>query len=52
VYEVTIKPTTLSLNRGKNKCAIRSGMDGRADIISTEETVWQFILKKARLLNI
>ncbi len=52
VYEVTIKPTTLSLNRGKNKCPIRSGMDGRADIISKEETVWQFMLKKARLLNI
>jgi multidrug efflux pump subunit AcrA (membrane-fusion protein) len=52
VYEVTIKPTSLSLKRGRNTCQIRSGMDGRADIISKEETVWQFMLKKARLLNI
>lgn len=49
-YEVTIKPASLLLSRGKNKCTIRSGMDGRADIISKEETVWQFMLKKARLL--
>ena len=50
VYEVTIKPASLSLSRGRNKCMIRSGMDGRTDIISKEETVWQFMLKKARLL--
>ena len=49
-YEVTIKPTALSLKRGSNTCQIRSGMDGRADIISKEETVWQFMLKKARLI--
>jgi multidrug efflux pump subunit AcrA (membrane-fusion protein) len=52
VYEVTIKPSTLILSRGGNKCEIRSGMDGRADIISKQETVWQFMLKKARLLSI
>jgi multidrug efflux pump subunit AcrA (membrane-fusion protein) len=51
-YEVTIEPTDLSLKRGRNTCQIRAGMDGRADIISKEETVWQFMLKKARLLNI
>jgi multidrug efflux pump subunit AcrA (membrane-fusion protein) len=52
VYEVTIKPSQLTLKRGRNTCQIRSGMDGRADIISKEETVLQFMLKKARLLNI
>jgi multidrug efflux pump subunit AcrA (membrane-fusion protein) len=52
VYEVTIKPSTLTLTRGGNKCEIRSGMDGRADIISKQETVWQFMLKKARLFSI
>jgi multidrug efflux pump subunit AcrA (membrane-fusion protein) len=50
VYEVTIKPDTLSLNRGGSKCEIRSGMDGRVDIISQEETVLAFMLKKARLV--
>ncbi len=52
VYEVTIKPDALTLNRGGHKCEIRSGMDGRTDIISKEETVLEFMLKKARLLSI
>ena len=51
-YEVTIKPDTLKLTRGSSKCQIRSGMDGRAEIISKEETVLQFLLKKARLESI
>jgi multidrug efflux pump subunit AcrA (membrane-fusion protein) len=52
VYEVTIKPDQLTLNRGSKTCQIRSGMDGRTDIISKEETVLEFMLKKARLLEI
>jgi multidrug efflux pump subunit AcrA (membrane-fusion protein) len=50
-YEVTIKPDTLLLKRAEKSCQIRSGMDGRADIISNEETVFQFMLKKSRLFN-
>ncbi len=52
VYEVTIKPDHLTLNRGGKSCQIRSGMDGRTDIISQEETVLEFMLKKARMLEI
>jgi multidrug efflux pump subunit AcrA (membrane-fusion protein) len=52
IYEVTIAPDHLNLSRGSSKCQIRSGMDGRVDIISKEETVFQFILKKARLWDI
>jgi multidrug efflux pump subunit AcrA (membrane-fusion protein) len=52
VYEVTIKPDRLSLTRGGKSCQMRSGMEGRADIISTEETVFQFILKKSRLFSL
>ena len=51
IYEVTIEPDHLKLIRGDSKCQIRSGMDGRADIISKEETVFQFILRKSRLLG-
>jgi multidrug efflux pump subunit AcrA (membrane-fusion protein) len=51
IYEVTIKPDHLALTRGKKSCQMRSGMDGRADIISTEESVFQFMLKKSRLLS-
>jgi multidrug efflux pump subunit AcrA (membrane-fusion protein) len=49
-YEVTIKPDLLTLGNGVNKCQIRSGMEGKAEIISKEETVLQFVLRKARLL--
>lgn len=49
-YEVMIKPDTLMLKNGVNKCQIRSGMEGRFEIISKEETVLQFVIRKARLL--
>lgn len=49
-YEVTIKPESLSLGQGKNQCLLQLGMDGRADIISREETVLQFLLRKAKLI--
>ncbi len=51
IYEATIVPDTLTLQQGGKTCQIRSGMDGRADIISKEETVLQFILRKARLFT-
>jgi multidrug efflux pump subunit AcrA (membrane-fusion protein) len=49
-YEVTIEPEALVLGKGKNQCHIQLGMDGRADIISREETVLRFFLRKARLI--
>ena len=49
-YEVTIKPETLTLVRGKQQCVIQLGMDGRADILTKEETLLQFFLRKAKLL--
>ncbi|WP_337907240.1 HlyD family efflux transporter periplasmic adaptor subunit [Iningainema tapete] len=49
-YEVTIEPESLFLNNGKKQCSIQLGMEGRADIISREETVLQFFLRKARLI--
>ena len=49
-YEVTIQPESLALGQGKNQCLLQLGMDGRADIISREETVLQFLLRKAKLI--
>jgi multidrug efflux pump subunit AcrA (membrane-fusion protein) len=49
-YEVTIEPESLSLYQGKKQCAVQLGMEGTADIISKEETVLQFFLRKARLI--
>ncbi|MEH2043502.1 HlyD family secretion protein [Nostoc sp.] len=49
-YEVTIEPEGLSLGRKNRQCSIQMGMEGRADIISKQETVLQFFLRKARLI--
>jgi len=49
-YEVTIQPQSLAVGQSKHQCAIQLGMDGTADIISREESVLQFFLKKSRLI--
>lgn len=49
VYEITIAPNSLILSQGNKQCPLQLGMEGRADIITKQETVWQFILRKARL---
>lgn len=49
-YEVTIKPQSLALAQNKHQCAIQLGMEGTVDIISREETVLRFLLRKARLI--
>ncbi len=49
-YEVTIEPENLSLGQSKHQCAIQLGMEGTVDIISREETVLNFLLRKARLI--
>ena len=49
-YQVTIEPENLTLGRSDRSCAIQLGMEGTADIISREETVLQFFLRKARLI--
>lgn len=48
-YEISLEPKMLSLKSGNRKCVIRPGMEGRVDIISDEETVLQFLLRKIRL---
>ena len=48
-YEISIKPKMLSWKSDARNCVIRPGMEGRVDIISDEETVLQFLLRKIRL---
>jgi multidrug efflux pump subunit AcrA (membrane-fusion protein) len=48
-YEVTIEPESLSLKQGVNQCLIQLGMEGKVDIISREETLLQYLLRKVRL---
>ncbi|HHP7244582.1 MAG TPA: HlyD family secretion protein [Elainellaceae cyanobacterium] len=50
IYEVTIEPDRFVLSRGTTQCAIEVGMEGTVDVVSREETVLQFFLRKARLI--
>lgn len=50
-YEVTIEPAQPYLVKGDRSYSLKSGMEVTADIISQEETLLQFVLRKARLLT-
>jgi HlyD family secretion protein len=50
-FEVTIQPDRLFLVHGDRHCQLQSGMEAETNIISREETLLQFILRKARLLT-
>ena len=50
-YEVTARPEVLVLEDAGRSCKIQTGMEGRVDIVSREETVLQFLLRKARLIT-
>ena len=50
-YEVTIEPMSHFLKKEQKKCQLKSGMEARADIITKEETILTFILRKARLIT-
>jgi HlyD family type I secretion membrane fusion protein len=49
VYQVTVKPASHTFGRGNKQCTLQMGMDGRTDIITKEETVLQFFLRKIKL---
>jgi multidrug efflux pump subunit AcrA (membrane-fusion protein) len=48
-YKVTIKPNSMMLDRGQQKCAIQLGMEGKTEIIAGEETFLKFLLRKSSL---
>lgn len=50
-YEVTIEPERPFLVKGDRSYFLQSGMEATAEIISQEETLLQFILRKTRLLT-
>jgi multidrug efflux pump subunit AcrA (membrane-fusion protein) len=50
-YEINIEPQSLFLGKGDRLCYLKSGMEGRADIISRQETIMQFILRKSKLIT-
>lgn len=48
-YEVTIQPEQAYLVKSDRQYPLQSGMEVTADIISREETVLTFILRRTRL---
>ncbi|MDJ0733226.1 MAG: HlyD family efflux transporter periplasmic adaptor subunit [Nostocaceae cyanobacterium] len=49
-YKVIIEPEQLTLGNTK-KCEVKLGMNGRVDIITHEESLLKFILRKTRLIT-
>lgn len=50
VYEVSIQPDSLTFGQTHHQCSLKLGMEGRIDILTKQETVLQFVLRKARLI--
>ena len=50
-FEVTVTPEAIVFGPGQHQCTLRPGMMGRADIITREETVLTFLLRKVKLLT-
>jgi multidrug efflux pump subunit AcrA (membrane-fusion protein) len=48
-YRVRVQPEKLLLQQGKNKCPIKLGMEGGTEIVTSQETFLQFLMRKARL---
>jgi multidrug efflux pump subunit AcrA (membrane-fusion protein) len=49
-YPAIVKPNSLILQQAGKKCQIKLGMDGQADLVSREETLMRFLLRKLRLI--
>jgi HlyD family type I secretion membrane fusion protein len=50
-FEVMIQPETTKLQRGDRRCQLQPGMDLNANIITREDTLLRFFLRKARLIT-
>ncbi len=50
LYEVTLKPLATKLKRGSLSCDVKLGMQLQADIITRQETILRFVLRKTRIL--
>lgn len=50
IYEVMIEPEHSALKQKSKECRIQLGMEGKIDIISKQETVLEWLLRKARFI--
>ena len=51
IYEAKIQPQRSTFGQGNQQCVLKSGMEGEAEIITREENLSQFFLRKARLIG-
>ena len=49
IYEVTIQPQNTVLYQATRQCAIQSGMDGKVDIITEQETLLRYLVRKLKI---
>ncbi len=49
-YEVSIEPDRLTFGQEHHQCSLKLGMEGRVDILTKQETVLQFLLRRSRLI--
>lgn len=50
VYDVTIQLPRLILETSSKSCTLQAGMQGKSDIITEQETLLSFLLRKMRLI--
>ncbi len=50
IYEVMVEPEMVALKHGGKECRLQLGMEGKIDIVSKEETVLEWLLRKARFI--
>jgi multidrug efflux pump subunit AcrA (membrane-fusion protein) len=50
LYEVTLKPARTVLRSSSRSCEVKLGMQLQADILTRQETILRFVLRKTRLL--
>ena len=50
-FEVTIQPAQLTFGQGSQQCSLQPGMVGQANIVTDEETVLTFLLRRVKLLT-
>lgn len=50
LFEVTLKPSRIFLKSRSQRCEVKLGMRLQADIITRQETILRFVLRKTRML--
>lgn len=50
-YEITMQPEKSYVGDDRRQCQLQAGMEGSVDVISRQETIVQFLLRKTRMIS-